>query len=79
VRWAPKLVDLMLDSVNDMADFQCRQILREKYCRLTEWIPKAVEFGMDEHEKIDEMIAFANAIEKSRIEETAAWIRANFA
>ena len=74
-QWARPLVDLMLDGVNGIADFQCTQILRDRYHRLAPVFPANVRFDMDDAEKIPEMIAFAKGVD---IAPAAAWIRANF-
>jgi len=33
-QWAPKLVDLLMDGVNEVADFQAKQLLGERYHRI---------------------------------------------
>lgn len=33
-QWAPKLVDLLMDGVNEVADFQVKQLLAERYQRI---------------------------------------------
>jgi patatin-like phospholipase/acyl hydrolase len=74
-QWAAPLVNLMLDGVAGIADFQCRQILRDRYCRLAPVFPAGTSVPMDAVGKIPWMIAFA---EKVDLTETARWIEARW-
>ncbi len=58
-QWAQPLVSLMLDGVSGIADYQCSQILKEGYKRLNILFPEKTVIGMDEFERIDEMINLA--------------------
>lgn len=58
-QWARPLVSLMLDGSAGVADFQCRQILGDRYSRLAPAFPPEVNFAMDEWRRVPEMIAFA--------------------
>ncbi len=71
-QWARPLVNLMLDGVNGIADYQCKQILGERYHRLAPVFPPGTAMEMDEVKRIPEMIEFAR-----RVPLTAAanWLR----
>jgi patatin-like phospholipase/acyl hydrolase len=45
VQWAPHLVHLVLEGSADLANYQCRQILGERYLRVNPILPKPI--GMD--------------------------------
>ncbi|MEJ2265588.1 MAG: hypothetical protein P8X95_19265 [Anaerolineales bacterium] len=44
-QWAPHMVSLMLEGGSGMADYQCRQILGERYFRINPVLP--VPIGLD--------------------------------
>ncbi|HOM17360.1 MAG TPA: patatin-like phospholipase family protein [Thermoguttaceae bacterium] len=70
-QWIKPLINLMLDGVTGIADYQCRQLLNERYHRLTPVFPPGRKFEMDDVDKIDQMRQFA---ETYPIEETIRWI-----
>ncbi len=74
-QWAKPLVNLMLDGVGGIADYQCKQILGESYFRLAPLFPPGVNIQMDEVKRIPDMIAFANNVP---VAETADWLRQNW-
>jgi len=74
-QWLKPLVHLMLDGNNGIADYQCRQFLRERYHRLAPVFPPGVKMGMDDVKKIPAMIAFAREVP---LDATAAWLRKNW-
>ncbi len=71
-QWAKPLVSLMLDGMTGIADFQCRQILEERYHRLAPVFPPDVSIPMDDIKKVPYMIDFANGI---NLAETIEWIK----
>jgi patatin-like phospholipase/acyl hydrolase len=46
--WAEPLLNILLDGVSEVADFQCGQILRDNYCRLQVDLPRDVKIAMDD-------------------------------
>ncbi len=72
VQWVKPLINLMLDGTAGIADYQCRQILGERYHRLAPVFPNGVTIPMDDIDKIPYMIEFAEAFP---IEPTVAWLR----
>ncbi len=71
-QWAKPLVNLMLDGTAGIADYQCRQILGERYHRLCPVFPAGNTFPMDDIGKIPALIRFAEALP---LQETIAWLR----
>lgn len=71
-QWIKPLVSLMLDGSTGIADYQCHQMLHERYHRLAPVFPPGTSVPMDGVKKIPEMISFA---ESTRITKTAGWIR----
>ena len=59
--WAPKLVDLLTDGVSGVADYQCRQLLGDHYCRVQ------VELGhhvpMDDPSRLGELLLDAQGVD----------------
>lgn len=66
-----RILDLMLEGVGDVADFQCRQILEDRYSRLAPVFPPDVVVDLDDDGKIDYLVDFANSVE---IAPTLAWL-----
>jgi len=71
-QWAKPLISLMLDGVGGIADYQCKQILEERYHRLAPTFPPDVSISLDDVKRIPEMVTFANQVP---INKTAAWLR----
>lgn len=71
-QWAKPLISLMLDGVSGIADYQCRQILKEQYHRLAPVFPPGVSIPMDDVKKVPYMINFSNEIPLTK---TIEWIK----
>ena len=74
-QWAKHLVDLMLDGVAGIADYQCRQLLGNRYHRLAPVFPPGVSVPMDDTKKVSYMVQFASSID---LTSTVNWLRANW-
>lgn len=74
-QWAQPILSILLDGVAGIADFQCRQILRERYNRLQPVLTQ--DFALDSYkpEQIQAMIDFADNVELSA---HAAWLKTNW-
>ncbi len=70
-QWVKPLINLMLDGVAGIADYQCRQILGDSYHRLAPVFPAGVTVPMDEIDKIPYMIDFSEALP---IDATIDWL-----
>ena len=71
-QWVKPLISLMLDGVGGIADYQCKQILEERYHRLAPTFPAEVSISLDDVKRIPEMVMFANQVP---INKTADWLR----
>lgn len=71
-QWAKPLLSLMLDGVSGIADFQCLQILGDRYHRLAPHFPEGTTYGMDDVKHVPDMMAFAAGWS---IGETVDWLR----
>ncbi len=71
-QWGKPLISLMLDGTAGIADYQCRQILRDRYHRLAPVFPVGVTIPMDAVAKIPYMIEFAETLP---IEDTINWLK----
>jgi len=74
-QWAKPLVNLLLDGISGVADYQCRQILRGRYHRLAPVFPANVSIPMDGVDRMDYMIQFAGTVD---LDATITWIRNNW-
>jgi uncharacterized protein len=74
-QWARPLVNLMLDGVAGIADYQCRQLLGKRYYRLGPVFPPNVYIDMDRVEQIPYLIEFAQNLD---LAEAANWLKSNW-
>jgi len=70
-QWARPLINILMDGVSEVADFQCRQILGERYERLQTVFKQDDKVPMDGVAKIPSMIEYANA---TPTEGTVGWL-----
>ena len=71
-QWIKPLISLMLDGISGIADYQCNQMLRNRYHRLAPIFPPDVSIPMDAVKKIPYMIQFAEELD---LRKTVSWIR----
>ncbi len=62
-QWVRPILNLILDGVTGIADYQCKQILRENYIRLAPVFPHDVSVPMDAVDMIPYMLHFAENVE----------------
>lgn len=72
-QWAKPLIQLMIEGVMGVADYQCARLLSQRYHRLAPTLPKPV--GLDEWRKTDELIRYAS---RAPIAKTVRWIKTHF-
>ena len=53
----------MLDGISGIADYQCHQMLRDRYLRLAPFFPPDVSIPLDDVQKIPYMIQFAEGLD----------------
>jgi patatin-like phospholipase/acyl hydrolase len=75
VQWIEPLLKIMLDGVSGIADYQCRQILRDRYLRLAPVFPAGTVVALDAFDAVAEMTHFAESIDLS---DAADWLRASW-
>jgi patatin-like phospholipase/acyl hydrolase len=71
VQWVKPLMNLMLDGTAGIADYQCRQILADRYHRLAPSFPTGRSVPMDDATNIPYLIEFAESIS---IRKTVNWL-----
>jgi len=71
-QWVKPLINLMLDGTAGIADYQCRQMLGDRYHRLAPVFPAGTTVPLDAIDKIPYMIEFAEAVP---IDETIDWLK----
>jgi patatin-like phospholipase/acyl hydrolase len=72
VQWVKPLMNLMLDGTTGIADYQCQQILDNRYHRLAPVLPQGRSVSMDDTEKIPYLMKFAESISISK---TVNWLK----
>lgn len=68
-QWARPVIDLMIDGGTNVVDYQCAQILDERYHRLTTYLRQPIP--LDAYQHIDRLLRTADALD---ITPTARWI-----
>jgi patatin-like phospholipase/acyl hydrolase len=69
------LLDLINDAGVAITDFQCRQILRERYFRFAPLLPPGKHTMLDESSRLPELVDYAERLDLS---ELAAWLEENW-
>jgi patatin-like phospholipase/acyl hydrolase len=68
-KWGLNLANMVMDGGSEVADYQCRQILKEQYFRLQPQMTKSI--GLDAWQSTDELLGMADAID---LEPLLAWL-----
>jgi len=68
-QWAKPIINVMMDGGMGVADYQCRQILGQRYHRLSPLLEMAI--SLDEWQKRDELVRVGRETDLS---ETIAWL-----
>jgi patatin-like phospholipase/acyl hydrolase len=71
-QWVKPLISLMLDGTAGIADYQCRQMLGDRYHRLAPVFPAGTTVPLDAVDRIPYLIEFAETVP---IDETIEWLR----
>jgi len=74
-QWIHPLMDILIDGVSGVADFQCRQLLGDRYFRLQPSIAGHGRIGLDAVRKLGRMRRIG---ETWPIEDALAWIDSHF-
>jgi hypothetical protein len=62
----------MLDGTAGIADYQCKQILGQRYHRLAPVFPPGVSIPMDAVKRVPDMVQFAGTVDLSA---TVQWLK----
>lgn len=69
VQWVRPVIDLMMDGGMGVVDYQCAQILDDRYHRLSTYLRQPIP--LDGYQQIDQLLRYADAID---ITPTIGWI-----
>ncbi|MEQ9450107.1 MAG: patatin-like phospholipase family protein [Pseudomonadales bacterium] len=69
-QWVKPLINIMMDGVAGISDFQCKQLLGDRYLRVSPKLPK--NYQIDDHRKVQQM---ARVGEDADITELVAWLQ----
>ena len=70
-QWARPLVNILIHGVMGVADYQCRQFLRDRYWRVNPVFPPGIEINLDDVAQVGYLNEFAQQID---LDETLLWI-----
>jgi len=71
-QWIKPLLNIMMDGVMGVADYQCRQILGDRYHRLAPVFPPDTVIAFDAVKRIPDLVAFAEKVDLSK---TVEWLK----
>ncbi|MBP7829844.1 MAG: patatin-like phospholipase family protein [Kiritimatiellae bacterium] len=71
-QWARPILDILGEGLTGVADYQCRQMLAERYHRLAPVFPAGERFPLDGVKRIPDLVAFAGGVDLSS---AIAWLR----
>ena len=74
-QWIKPLLNIMMDGVMGVADYQCRQVLGDRYHRLAPVFPPDQVIGLDAVDRIPDLVKFAETVD---ISETVKWLNATW-
>lgn len=71
-QWARPLLDILIDGVSEVADFQCHQLLGARYERLQVLFGQDEKLPMDDYRNLSLLITYGRI---AKIDATVAWIK----
>ncbi|MCH7510724.1 MAG: hypothetical protein IIB68_12950, partial [Proteobacteria bacterium] len=74
VQWAKPLLNLMLDAVSGVPDFQCRQMLGANYHRLNYTFADGKGIGLGEWKKRDRLVEIGRQEMHTELDAAADWL-----
>ena len=74
VQWAKPLLNLMLDAVSGVPDFQCRQMLGANYHRLNYTFPDGKGIELGEWKKRDRLVGIGRKDMVTELDAAADWL-----
>jgi patatin-like phospholipase/acyl hydrolase len=73
-QWIKPILNVMMDGSVGVADFECRQLLGDRYCRVEPIFPAGKSFPMDDVSKIVDLMDLANSFDLAG---AVAWLQAS--
>ncbi|MGB8681442.1 MAG: patatin-like phospholipase family protein [Candidatus Binatus sp.] len=73
-QWIKPILNVMMDGSVGVADFECRQLLGNSYCRVEPIFPAGKSFAMDDVSKAVDLMDQANSFD---LASTVAWLNAS--
>jgi hypothetical protein len=73
-QWMRPILNVMMDGSVGVADFECRQLLGDRYCRVEPIFPAGKSFQMDDVSKIVDLMDVANSFDLAG---AVAWLQAS--
>jgi patatin-like phospholipase/acyl hydrolase len=69
-QWAPHLISLIMEGSVGLADYQCKQILGERYLRINPTLPKPI--GLEE---VSQIPLLKEVAEKANLDDAIRWLK----
>lgn len=71
-QWAKPLINIMMDGVMGVADYQCKQILGDHYCRISPPFPPDKAIPLDAVDKIQDIVESSESVD---IRDVIRWLK----
>ncbi|HMD05521.1 MAG TPA: patatin-like phospholipase family protein [Candidatus Binatus sp.] len=73
-QWIKPILNVMMDGSVGVADFECKQLLGNRYCRLEPIFAAGRAFPLDDVSKVVDLMDVAGAVD---LTDTVAWLKAS--
>ncbi len=73
-QWIKPILNVMMDGSVGVANFECQQLLGNRYCRVEPIFPAGKSFAMDDVSKIVDLMDLANSFD---LTSTVAWLNSS--
>jgi len=70
-QWARPIIEIIMDGVSGIADYECEKILKKNYHRLAPAFPPGTAIPMDAARRMPDLVRFAEGLDLGK---TARWI-----
>jgi len=71
-QWLTRLLDILMDGALGVVDYQCRQLLSDRYHSLSPFFPKGEDYKLDDYKNVHKLVDFAQRVD---ISSTVAWLK----
>ena len=75
IYWGSRIIDILFDGILDVPDYQCKAILKKKYCRANPRLGNKQMPAMDDWRSRDRLISIAEELD---LTDAISWLKTNW-